>query len=785
MHTLDKKLLRDFKRLWLQALAISLVLACGVAILLTAFGMQRALNETRIAYYERNRFADIFATARRVPNTLLLEIGAIEGVQSVSSRISGFSVLDLPGRVETAVGHMLSLPEVGQPTLNIPLLRDGTWPENTGEVIVNEPFAEENGFEPGDYFFANMNGQKRKLTITGTVLSPEFIFTIGPGALMPDNATFGIVWMTQDEIAAAYDMTGAFDDLSLKLSRDANENEVIERLDELLERYGGQGAFNRELQISNAFIDAETEQLKGMAMILPPIFFGISAFLVSMVMGRIVALERSEIGLLKAIGYTDLEVCFHYLMLAGLVAFLGIGLGWAAGTWLSRGLATEYAAFFNFPFLIFRVSYGVYALAAFAALLTTTLGAARSALAAARLSPAVAMQPPAPPRFKRTILDDAMTWLRLSQPTIMILRSFIRWPLRSALTTLGLSLAVAAVVAATFLNDALDEIVDLAFYQTNRQEAMLLFADDLPQSVVEDTRRLPGVLQAEPQQYASAILRNGHLSKRIAIEARPENPDLSRVVSASGQVLNAPQGGIMLSDRLAKQLAVESGGTIEVEFTTGPRETHELFVTEVVTQHFGLGAYMNHRYLNTLFRQAPQISVVNIALDETRLDDMHAAIKDIPKLSGIVMLTDTRRSFQETVRENVMMMNTVYITIAVLITVGVAYNGARIQLSERARELASLRILGFSRREVSFVLIGETMSLALAAQPVGWLLGAGIAKLMTDSFESDLYSVPLVLKPAAFSIASLVVLTAAFVSVLVVRRRLDRLNLVTVMKTRE
>ena len=787
MHAIDKKLLRDFKRLWIQAVAIALVLACGVAILLTSVGMYKALSETRAAYYERNRFADVFAHTTRAPLSLLSEIARIDCVMSVEARISGDAILDIPGRTKTAVGKILSYPETSDPVLNVPLLVAGRFPDpsSTHEVVVNAPFAEASGFEPGDSFSANLRGRKRSLTIVGTVLSPEFVYTIGPGALMPDNTSFGIIWMSERAAAAAFDMTGAFNDVSLALAAGMATAPVIDALDALLEPFGGLGAYDRTTQQSDAFLDAEINQLKGMAAILPPIFFGISGFLVSMVMSRIIALERSEIGLLKAIGYSNTEICLHYLMLAALIAVVGVLVGWIAGTALARTLAAQYANFFDFPFVIFRVSYWVYAATGLAGLATTSLGAAQAALKAARLAPAIAMQPPAPPRFKRSFIDDAMARLRLAQSTVMILRSLLRWPLRSFLTSLGLALAVAAVIAATFINDALDQIVDLAFYQTNRQDAMLLFAEDVPEAALEDVRHLPGVLQAESQQFHAAILHHGHRTKRVAIESRRPGTDLSRVLDTQGKPLDVPPGGIVLSQRLAAHLDVQSGESIEVEFLSGRRETFSVEVTELVELYFGLGAYMDFEYMNALFRQAPRISTVNITLDALQTDALHAAIKNTPRVSGIVEMNENRRAFQDTIEQNIVVMNTIYIAVAVLITIGVTYNAARIQLSERARELASLRILGFGRGEVSYILVGEMMLIALIAQPFGWLIGAGIARLMTNAFTSDLYAIPLVLKPATFAIASLVVLCAALGSVMIVRRRLDHLNLVSVMKTRE
>ncbi|MBK1636618.1 ABC transporter permease [Rhodovulum adriaticum] len=787
MQALDKKLLRDFRRLWAQALAIALVLACGVAIFLTSFGMYRALQDTRAAYYERNRFADVFAETRRAPDTLTREIAAIPGVAGVEARVTGSVILDIPGRVETAVGQVISLPDAGLPPLNRPLLRAGRLPDpaSTTQVAVNEPFAKAHGFGPGDSFAATINGQKRQLTITGTLLSPEFIYTIGPGQLMPDNEGYGILWMPERAVAAAFDMTGAFNSVSLKLTRGTSRDEVIDRLDDLLDPYGGLGAYGRDIQLSNSFIDAEIASLKSTAAVLPPVFFGISAFLVNMVLGRIIALERAQIGLMKAVGYTDREVAAHYLMLAGLVGLAGIGIGWAVGSWLSHALAVLYADFFDFPYLIYRVSYDVYVISAVIALSAAGLGAVRAALAATRLSPAVAMAPAAPPRFSRGLFDRMLAALRLPQPAMMVLRGILRWPVRSGLTVLGLALAVAVMMAATFTDDSMDEIIDGFFYQSNRQDALLLFSQDQPASVLEEVRRLPGVLAVEGHLYLAAELRNGHLSKQTPIEARRPDSDLSRAVDAAGRVVVPPPGGLILSERLAAELGLRPGDMVEAEFLGTKRETHMLPVSGLAVQYLGLGAYMDYDSANRMFRQAPQVSTASVLIDPAQEDALHARLKDLPGLAGTIMLTDSRRAFEETLAENVLIMMTVYAVIAVLITVGVAYNGARVQLSERARELASLRILGFSRAEVSAILIGETMLLAVLAQPVGWLVGWGLALAITAGFSSDLYAVPLVLRPACFAQASLVVLGASLGAVLLVRRRLDRLDLVAVMKTRE
>ena len=787
MRALDLKLFRDFVRLWAQALSIAMVLGCGVAVLLISFGMYGALETTREAYYERNRFADIFATARRAPRTLENDILAIDGVWAVDLRIVKDAVLDLPSRVEASTGRIISLPASNTPNLNVPLMRSGRLPDPdaTGEVVVNEPFAEENGFVIGDVIHANLNGAKRPLTITGTALSPEFIYSIGPGQLLPDNQRFGILWMPQAAVEAAFDMASAFNDVSVKITRDAEPAEVMDRLEDVLEPFGGTGAFDRDEHTSHAFIDSELTQLESMAYILPPVFFAIAAYLVNMVIGRIVALERGQIGLLKAIGYNNFEVSMHYVYLAVLIAFVGVVVGWGVGTWLARGLAILYANFFTFPYLLFQVPLTSYAIAGVLGVAAAAGGAVINAIRAARLEPAVAMSPPAPPNFKRGFFDRLFTALRLSQPTMMVLRGITRWPARAMFTSFGLALAVAVLVSSSFFEDSIEEVIDVAFYQSNRQHAMLVMSGETLETALEEVRDMPAVLRAEGAYMMPARLVKGHLEKRVSIEARRPDDDLARIIGIDGSAIDAPPEGILLSGRLAEQLEVGPGDTLQAEFLFGRRETHTMTVTDTVTQYFGLGAYVDADYAARLLRQDPQISVANLLVDAAAVDALHADVKETPLVAGLVMISDSRDSFRDTISQNILIMSTIYITIAILITAGVTYNSTRIQLSERARELASLRILGFTNLEVSYILMGEILILVLLAQPLGWAIGSLLVWAMVQGFTSDLYAIPIVLKRDTFAYASSIAIGAALVSALIVRRRLDTLNLVSVMKTRE
>ncbi|MCK8462875.1 ABC transporter permease [Aliiroseovarius sp. S1339] len=787
MRVLDKKLLRDVRRLWAQSLAISAVLAVGVMIMVMSNGAERSLRETRDTFYERNRFGDLFASASRAPDALAADILSIDGVVRVDTRISKFAILDIADMSEPAMGQVLSLPASGLPLMNIPTITKGRMPEpgRRDEVLVNQNFADAHGFSPGDWFGVTLNGQKRQLTITGTALSPEFIYTIGPNSIMPDDRRFGILWMAEDVLGAAFNLTGAFNAVSVQLGRDADPDAVTDAVDDLLKPYGGTGAYPRKDQISNAFLDGELKQLSVMAEVVPPIFLVISAFLVNMVLGRLIALEREQIGLLKALGYQRSEISWHYIKLALVIGCVGVALGWGFGMLASRGMAQLYAEFFHFPYLVFVQYPSIYAVSAGAGLLAAALGAIGAVRRVVGLSPAVAMAPPAPTRFRRGVLDQLIVWLKPRQPTMMILRAIGRWPLRAALTTLGIATSASVMIAALFMFDAMDELLDVSFVQINRQDAVLEFALPRNIDVLEDVANLPGVLAAEGVWAMPARLTHGHLSRRIAIEGRQPGDTLSQVFDTETRVLVRPEHGIVLARRLASHLNVGVGDVLDVEFLTIPDSLHKLTVTGLAGQYFGLGAYMDATTLARLLDSPVQVSQANLLIDAAQEDALFHAIKGAPAVAGLTLLTQVRRAFDETIAQNAGMTTTINSFLAALIAIGVVYNSARIQLSERARELASLRILGFTRGEVSYILLGELFLLTAAAVPLGLVIGRLLAGAMVASFDSDLYTIPLVVSRGTYMWAAGVVAVASIVSALIVRRRIDRMDLVAVMKTRE
>ena len=787
MRALDIKLLRDLRRIWAQSLAIALVLGCGVMVLVLAQGAERALSETRDAYYDRNRFAEVFAGATRAPTALRDEISRIEGVAQVDTRIAFDVVLDLPGMAEPAMARVLSLPRSGPPVLNLPHLQSGRMPDplRPDEVALSENFALANGLGPGDSFRALLNGQIRDLAVTGLMLSPEFIYLIGPGTMMPDDRRYGLIWISEDAAAAATDLDGAFNEVSVRLTRTALEDRVIEALDLILAPYGGTGAYGRDRQTSHSFLQSELDQLTAMALILPPIFLIVSAFLVNMVLGRLIALERRQIGLLKALGYSVPEIAAHYLKMSLGIAVLGVLLGWGAGLWLGGQMTALYADFYRFPYLIYAPGGWAFVLSGVLGMITVLLGALRAVRGSLRLSPAVAMAPPAPPLFRRGWLDALGRRGRLRQTTMMILRSVTRWPGRAAVTVFGVAASVSVLIASLFSFDAMGAMVDEVFYQTNRQQVTLSLFQPRPLSAIWTAYSLPGVRRVEGAFAVPVRLVAGPRSRLVSLEARGRDATLVRLFDSTGQPVSPPTQGLTLPESLAEDLSVGLGDSVEVEFLAPPRETAITRVSAVFRQSLGQTAFMSDEALFALMRQSPQVNQLNLLVDDAELAALYQAVKQAPAVSGVTLWSDVRRQFDETMDRNLRRMTVIYSILGILITVGVVYNAARIQLSERAHDLASLRVLGFTRWEVGYVLVGEVMLLTLVGIPLGWLAGYGFAALVTSGFSTDMIQIPLLVSRATYAWASVIAAAAALAAALVVRRRLDHIDIVMALKQRE
>jgi putative ABC transport system permease protein len=787
ISSLNRKLLRDLLGMKGQAAAIAMVVAAGISMFVMYLSNFDSLRRTQGAYYERQRFADVFASLTRAPMALEPRIAAIPGVSALETRVVAAVTLDVEGLEEPASGVLVSVPADRRPRVNDVFLRRGRWIDASrpDEVLASEAFVLANGLTLGDQVRAVINGRLRGLTIVGVALSPEYIYSIRPGELVPDDRRFGVFWMERRALASAFDMEGGFNDVALALAPGASIDEAIARLDRLLDPYGGRGAVPRALQLSHWTLENELAQLQTFGFILPIIFLGVAAFVLNVALARALALQRPQIAALKALGYGNFALGWHYVKWAFLIAAIGVVIGVAAGAWLGSLIIDLYNQFFRFPSLLYSLSLDVVVGATGLTLVAAGLGAFSAVRRAVRIPPAEAMRPEPPARYRRTVLEAPFLIRSVGNAGRMVLRNVARHPVRAAASIVGVAFAAAILVVGFVFLDAMEHLILTQFSVAERQDVTLTFVEPRSSDAVYALDRLPGVLAVEPQRIVPARLTAGHHTRNLALTGVPVDPRLRRIVDRDGRAIGMPPAGLVLSRQLAQVLDVQAGDDLTVEVLEGQRPVLELEVTGLVDDVLGISAYMNMEALHDVMRESHVLSGAALLVDPAAEDALSARLKRLPAVAGAGFKRAVLENFREVLAANMNTSILFNVAFAGIIAFGVVYNAARVSLSERSRELASLRVLGFTRGEISNILLGEIALVTLAALPLGAALGYGMAAAVVASLDSEVYRFPLVVSRQAIAWAFFTIIAATAFSALVVRRRLDHLDLVAVLKIRE
>ncbi len=787
MRKLDRKLLRDLQHMKGQVLAIVAVIAAGVATFVMSMCAYATLEWSKDYFYREFRFADLFTSARRAPVSLVPRIERLSGVAAVEARLVFDVLLDLPDMTEPATARLISIPDAGQSLLNRLHIVRGRMlePLRTGEVVISEAFAEAHGFVPGDSLRAIINGKSQQLTIVGVALSPEYVIQVQPGSIVPDKKRFGVFWMNQRDLEAALDMTGAFNSLSLKLAYDSNPAEIMQQLDRLLKPYGSVGAFDRNQQLSHQYLSDELRQLRGMAVMAPSIFLSVAAFLLNIVVSRIISQQREQIAALKAFGYTNVEVGLHYLNLVLVISLAGTVAGTLLGFWMAANITELYQQFYKFPVLEFRIDrlaiVSVFLLTTLAALLGTWVAVRR----AIQLPPAEAMRPEPPASYRPTLIERWLPANALAPELRMVIRSISRRPIKSSLSVLGLAMAVSVMILGSFTLDAVNYMMDFQFRQAQRQDLMVTFIEPATAAVMYELTSLPGVLDSETMRTVATRVQFQHRERRVGVMGLEPAPQLYRLLDRREQVVQVPEFGLMLNSKLAELLGAQLGDALTVEVLEGKRPTVTLEVIAIVEEYAGVNAYMHKQRLHELLKESQVASGAFLKVDANRLQQVFQELESRPGIASVAIKDAVIDSFQATVAENILVMRTFIVVFAAVIAIGVVYNGARISLSERSRDLATMRVVGFSRGEVSRVLLGEIVLFTIVAIPLGWCIGYALAAVMVSGLETDNYRIPLVISRGTLGMAALVVIIATILSGMIVQRRINQLDLVAVLKTRE
>lgn len=787
LSPLDRKLLRDLWRMKGQALAIALVIALGVLMLVMMNGLVRSLEDTRSAYYERHRLAQVFAPLQRAPQSLLSRVEAIEGVSVAVGRVTGNALINLPGQRLPLSAQAVSLPDQGEARLNDIYLTAGRRPDPTreDEIILLQDFAKAHGLKPGDPLAATMHGARRTFRIVGLAQAPEFLYSAAPGEFVPDDARFAVIWMSQSALAAVYDLGGAFNQLLLATAKNSSLPAILDRVDMLLQPYGGLGAYGLADHVSNRFIEEEISGLRVSSRTVPPVFLAVAAFLLNIVISRMIQAERSQIGLLKAFGYLDIEITLHYLKFVIVIALGGALTGCLLGVLSGRALAQVYQSYYKFPFLLFQVDPTTFFIGVLVSILAAAAGGMLVLRSVFRLNPAVAMHPPVPADYSRSTALAVFLKRWLNPPGRMVARRLLRQPGRAAGGVIGIAAGMSLAVAMLNVMSAFDRTLEWSFSLVDRSDLSVSFVEPLSDKVLFELKRIDGVIDVEAVRTVAVRFSNGQRSYRGAITGLPTGVRLNRALDDQHQVIPMQTEGVVLGTALADILQVRTGDLLHVDVREGRQPQLQIPVTGVAETLIGSPAYMALESLNRVLREPNRVSGAYLRIDSTKQDAIFHRIKTLPAIAGVSLKQDARDAFQQLIDSSAGAVRYLMTAIAGVITFGIVYNSARIAFAERARDLASLRVIGFSRSEAAFVLLAELAIITLLALPLGGVMGYFLVFAISEGFSTDLYRVSALFMPQSYGIAAIAVMAAALLSGWLVKRDIDRIDLVSALKVRE
>jgi len=787
---LAKRLLRTIRVTKGQFAAIAAVIALGLSVYISMTTAYFNLDRSRELFYRENRFADYYFHVVRAPEQVTARIEAVPGVFRADGRIQQDVPLLREGD-ERATARLVG--SHTEPEVNLIHLLSGRMfdrnPQSGIEVLADPQFAAANGLAPGDTVTVVAEGRRVPLTVVGTATSPEFTYPVKDAAsLLPDPQAFGIFILPLGQLQQILNQPGQVNQIVVDLAPGAGEEDVAAEIEAVLEPYGKLASYPRREQLSDAVLQGELDGLKIAAITLPAIFLGIAAAVQFVMLGRMIRAQRLSIGVMKALGCTGREIMLYYTSYALAVAAAGAVLGAALGLAFASVFSDLYAQFFNLPRTIGGVN-GRALLYGF--VLSLSVGAAAGLAASrgvVRIDPAEAMRPE-PPRGGGRVFLERWTgvWRRLAPEWKMSVRTVLRNRVRSAVTLIGVVFAVGLRVSAFFMRDSVDFMIQEHYFRQQRYDHLVRFTSPVRQAELGAISRIGGVIKVEPLFELPVRIHFSGRSEEDLLLGLPPAPTLKEMVGEDGKRLEVPEEGILLSRRAAEKLGVKPGDRVVVEtlLPQGPSRRAEVKVAGINTQLIGSASCAGLSQANRILREQDLVSGAMLRVDPGAARAVERELGRMTGVSAVLSREKELAGFSQNL-DSLLYSVGIMVAFAAFLGFAIVYNSAAISFAERKRELAALRVLGFSTREVSSLLFKENV-LQTAA---GILLGLPFGRLMAGAFmqaagTSDLYTLPVVVYPLTYGLSALG--GAAFVMVAhrLAVRGIGRLDLVETLKTKD
>jgi len=790
---LDRKLLRELYGSKGLLLAITSIVAVGMTCFVSIQSAYHNLQEAKNGYYRRCRMADFWIDLKKAPLADLDDLEELQGITHVRSRIQFRATVDLEDVPKPINALVLSLPDQRQPVINDIILRNGDYFSEHGEdeVIVNAAFARHHRLYPGSRVRVLVNNRRQELLVVGTAISSEFTYLLGPGAIVPDPKNFAVFYVSRSFAEENYDFSGAANQVVGRVDRNQRTTvkQILDEAERKLAPYGVFTTIELDHQLSNQFLTGEIDGLGATAAVIPAIFMVVAALVLNVLITRLARQQRTVIGTLKALGYTDWQVVRHFLKFGLSVGIVGGLAGSFLGYLAATGMTNIYRLFFEFPALQSGFYWSTHALGMTVSLACAVAGSLHGSWHVLRLQPAAAMRPESPRRGRRIWIEHfSRWWSSLSSSWRLALRGLFRARLRTAAGMFAASMGTALLLSGLMMMEIQNYMIDFQFHRMMRNDFELSFSSERDRGALDDTLRLPGVDRAEPTLGVACTMIHGSYRRKLGISGLTGGARLTVLRDTEGRPIHLPETGLVVTDRLADILHVRPGDRVRIVPIKGNRRPVEAVVARVATSYLGLAAYARIDYLSHLVDESWAMSGVQLATNQQPGDvqRLYRELKRTPAIESITSRRELIHGMTETLIKNQYVFIGFLVLFSGIVFFGSVVNSSLVSLAERQHEVATYRALGYTPWQVGGMFLREMLLVNAGGTLLGLPLGYLLVYLTSLAYATnDLFRMPVVSSLWVWIVTVVLATVFALLAHLVVQLRIHRLDFLAALNVRE
>ncbi|WP_297427243.1 FtsX-like permease family protein [Clostridium sp.] len=787
MNILFRNLLRDIKKSKGQFISILIIVILGVAFYTALNSVFRNLSNSSEQYYEEYRLADIWVDLYKAPASVKDKIEKLPYVKMTSERIVNDASINISE--ENATLRFITLPDIKKDIVNDIVIKSGRYfsEDDSNQCLLDEDFFKANNLSLGDYIYPVINGNKVKLKVIGCVKSPEFVYTLKDSSeIMSDNKKFGIVYIKQSFGEAIFDYKGLVNNISIKLSSGSNVENAKDDIKKVLRNYGVKSVIDRDEQTSSKMISEKIKQLKSMGGSFPVIFFMVASIIIYIMMGRMVENQRVQIGVLKALGFTNLQVLTYYMSYSAIIAVIGSLIGSILGTYMGLGLTKLYNQYFNLPLGDVKI-YGEFVIPAFILTLLFCLFAGyNSCKIIFKITPSEAMREKSPQGGKKTLIEKIeFIWRSISYLGKIIIRNLFRYKRRALLTSLGIIFSSAILLVALGMSDSINFMMKEQYEGIQNYDIKVIFSKLISVEDLNNIKNIDHVKQLEPVLETGVEISNGWKSKDVGFTALVKEPQIYRVQDSNGSAISLPSNGILISEKLADMLGVKVNDTVNIKFFYPGKEKQEAIVKGIIVQYLGLSVYTSMDNCKSMLGEGMIASSAVLKLDSNNFEsEVKNELKDMPGVTSVESKSDSLNALLKNMGATQSSVGTM-IMLAAILLIAVLYNIATINIFERQRELATLKVLGFTNNEIKKLIFHENYIITIFGMLVGLPFGKWLGSYMMKMSSTESYTIPYVVELRSYIITVILTLVFTFITNLILMRKIKSIDMLEVLKNKE